>query len=95
MILETKCIQEGVWIGLIPEENACLCSVGSEVFVVGAEDYLELSGCRYPTEQHVLGAFEHYALQVQQLEEERKRLSSLARRYEFKDNKVIPYEEPF
>lgn len=94
MILETKCIQEGVWIGVI-QDDGCLYSIGSEVFHVGASDYVDLPGCRYPSEQHVLDAFMHYADMVQQYEEEEKRLKSLARKYEFKDGKIVPYEEPF
>ena len=94
MILETKCLQDGLWIGLV-QGDRCLCSVGSEVFLVGVDDYRDLPGCTYLSERVVIAAFKQYAIEAQKQKEEEKRLKSLAHRYEFRDGNIVPYGEPF
>lgn len=94
MKLETKCLEEGKWVGIV-DNDAYICGTSNYAFTVSSKDYQHVPGCLFHTENDVIEAFKIYAKSEDEKKKEEERLKALAGVYEWKDGEVVPYVEPF
>ena len=96
-VLTTELTQGNTWRGIITDENGddgYLCKINDEICEVGMYA-TNLPGTYFSSEDDVKEVFKAYVEWKLMLEAEANRLKRAARKYEYKDGEVVPYELPF